>query len=819
MIGILTEKPSAAKNFAAALHAKKTGPNYKGNFEGSDLIIVHSYGHLFGLVYPRYQVVKEKEAQYASWNIQCLPWDDKDILWKKAPLPKTKEAIGNIKKTLENCSEIIIATDNDPSGEGNLLAAEILLATHLNTKNLSRMYFEDESVKSIQKAFKSRKSILSLQDNPDLKKGLYRERFDFLSMQHTRIATYYSGCNAVLRQGRLKSLMNSLVGRQFDAINAYKKIPYYQNRFRDENENVYIDVDEAMYPDKKDVPTVYTSSAVVIDKRQIKHTVPPRLLDMAGLSSLLAKKYSAITILQTYQKMYEKQIVSYPRTEDKYISPEQFNELLPNIDKIAALVNVDPSLLTHRQPRKTHVKTGGAHGANRPGTNVPPTLESLRSFGSGAEDIYEILALNTLAMFAEDYEYIQQKGHLEKYPSFQCVTNIPHKAGFKKIFSDQDEKDDTTGKSLGTMAEPFIHEGFPKSPIRPTMKWLMKQLEKWDVGTGATRTSIYAEITQQSNKNNKYPLLHDTKGKITMTEYGRLSYQLTQGTHIADVKMTEKMQQTMREVASGRTDLAEELHKMKDIVAEDMKTMQENAARLNITISDKPEVITGLWNGVSVVIKATWGGHKWTNEESDKLFAGEEIIIHGLKGKDGKPYDVKGKLAKQKYNEKDFIGFAVTGYISDDRITGKWNGETVSIKKEWNGHTWTNEELKALFDGKEIILRRLQGKDGKIYDIKGKLAKQEYNGRKFVGFTTTEYIDDDKVTGMWKEKNVSIKKEWNGHTWTAEELKDLFAGKEITVYGFKGKTGKEYGVVGKLSNQTYNGRKFVGFKRIRFADN
>lgn len=72
---------------------------------------------------------------------------------------------------------------------------------------------------------------------------------------------------------------------------------------------------------------------------------------------------------------------------------------------------------------------------------------------------------------------------------------------------------------------------------------------------------------------------------------------------------------------------------------------------------------------------------------------------------------------------------------------------------------------------------------------------------------------------MWKEKNVSIKKEWNGHTWTAEELKDLFAGKEITVYGFKGKTGKEYGVVGKLSNQTYNGRKFVGFKRIRFADN
>ena len=189
MIGILTEKPSAARNFAKALLAKKNGQNFKGNFEGNDIIIVHSYGHLYGLVYPRYQVPKEKELRYASWNIQYLPWDDNDICWKKAPLPKTKEAIENIKTTLENCSEIVIATDNDPSGEGDLLAGEILLGTHLDAKKLSRMYFADESVKSIQKAFLNRKTIPKLQDNPEFKKGLYRERLDFLSMQHTRIAT------------------------------------------------------------------------------------------------------------------------------------------------------------------------------------------------------------------------------------------------------------------------------------------------------------------------------------------------------------------------------------------------------------------------------------------------------------------------------------------------------------------------------------------------------------------------------------------------------------------------------------------------------
>lgn len=818
MIGILTEKPSAARNFAKALLAKKNGQNFKGNFEGNDIIIVHSYGHLYGLVYPRYQVPKEKELRYASWNIQYLPWDDNDICWKKAPLPKTKEAIENIKTTLENCSEIVIATDNDPSGEGDLLAGEILLGTHLDAKKLSRMYFADESVKSIQKAFLNRKTIPKLQDNPEFKKGLYRERLDFLSMQHTRIATYYSGCNAVLRQGRLKSVMNNLVGKQFEAIDAYKKIPYYQNRFKDENGNVYINAEEEMYPNKNDVPAIYTTSSVIIDEKQIKHTAPPRLLDLAGLSSALSKKFGANTVLRTYQKMYEKQIVSYPRTEDKYISPEQFKELLPDIDKIAILVGVDSSLLTHRQPRKTHVKAGGAHGANRPGTNVPSSMDSLQQFGDGAEDIYRILALNTLAMFAEDYEYIQEKGHLEKYPNFQCVTNIPHKQGFKRIFCDQDEQDKTTGKVLGSNAVPFIHEGFPKPPVRPTMKWLMKQLEKCDVGTGATRTSIYAEITQQSGKSD-YPLLHDAKGKITMTEYGRLSYKLTEGTHIADIKMTEKMQQTMREVADNRLDLTEELHQMRNIVTDDIKTVKKNATRLNITIPDKQEVITGLWQGISVAIKPTWGGHKWTKEEINKLFAGEEVIIYGLQAKDGKKYDVKGKLARQKYEGKEYVGFAVTKYMSEDRISGMWNNEMVSIKKEWNGHTWTKEELADLFDGKEIVVRGLCGKDGKKYDVKGKLAKQTYKGKKYVGLTITEYMDEDRVTGIWNGRRISIKKEWNGHTWTSGELKSLFAGEKITVYGFRGKNKKEYGVVGKLSEQSYNGRKFVGFKRLGFADN
>ena len=47
---------------------------------------------------------------------------------------------------------------------------------------------------------------------------------------------------------------------------------------------------------------------------------------------------------------------------------------------------------------------------------------------------------------------------------------------------------------------PFCFEGANKRPQKPTMKWLTKRLEKYNVGTGATRTSTLAEITKDEDR-------------------------------------------------------------------------------------------------------------------------------------------------------------------------------------------------------------------------------------------------------------------------------------------------------------------------------
>ena len=74
---ILCEKPSAAKNYAKALGGMK------GTFNGKQYQIVNSVGHIFSMSAPEKQVSKENIDKYTNWDISNLPWDYRDIAFKK----------------------------------------------------------------------------------------------------------------------------------------------------------------------------------------------------------------------------------------------------------------------------------------------------------------------------------------------------------------------------------------------------------------------------------------------------------------------------------------------------------------------------------------------------------------------------------------------------------------------------------------------------------------------------------------------------------------------------------------------------------------
>ena len=837
MLGILCEKPSAARNFAKALGGMS------GSFDGVDYVIANARGHLYEFDDPSEMVAEDLKSKYKFWDLANLPWNEKDFRWSYRKKKDVNSVLSEIKSKFSKCDRIAISGDLDPTGEGFLLCYEVISQLKLNPSNgFCRFEFLDESPKEIQKGFRNLRPVPDINKDPEFLMSFYRCRWDFLSMQFTRVATQLSGTrDSLLREGRLKSAMIVIVGNQLKAISEYKKIPSYQNRFKDENGVVYIDKEEPTYPKREDVPQKYNPSDVVLDSKTIKHSAPPKLLDLAGLSSILAPKgLSPKQTLETYQKLYEAGICSYPRTEDKVVSPEQFNELLPLIDQIANLVGVDTSILTHRQPRASHVKAGGAHGANRPGLTVPSQLGDAfdAQYGKGATDIYTVLAKNYLSILGEDYEYEQQVGHVKDYPSFVGKANVPKSMGYKAIFSDEEPDEDENAKGLGTHADPFIHEGFPPKPQAPTMKWLMKQLEKRDVGTGATRTSTYAEITKPDSKNAKRfcQIFIDKKGKITMAQCGEMSYHLLPGTHIGSLDLTEQVQKEMKAVSRGEADPDQLLSNMQKLVVDDIAVMKENAVKMHDALGlpeggvQQKEKVSGVYqpSGANVTFARVWSGHRFSDQEVEDLLAGKEITVMDFKNAQGKTWAGAGKLAEQdtKDGKRKYWGFMRTRYVDDpnDRtfVTGVFapTGKEVRFRREFRKKELSEEMIKNLLAGNEVEVTGLVSKDGREYGVKAKLDNYEYNGKRYFGVVQTGFLDNkqsdaDYAEGVFAPTGASIRfrRTTRGYTFTDQEVADLLAGKKVTATFISQKTNKPYEATGGLAEQTTDkGNKFWGFK-------
>lgn len=703
---IVAEKPSAARNMADALGGMASA------FEGTRYEIVALRGHLYEFREPHEQVPAGLVDRYRSWDLEHLPWNPADLRWERKP--SAQSGVAEILRTLEakarTASEVVVATDVDPSGEGGLLFAEPMLELGIVPSKLTRMYFTDEAAVSIQKAFRSRREIVGgVEEFDEYKKALARSRFDWLTQQFTRVATVTAAQRAVLRQGRLKSAMLLLVGEQLKAHTSWVKRPFFQNRFEDENGVRYLDPEEPSFPDPGSVPQKYTPSAVVVDSRVEKRVAPPRLLDLAGLSSRLSSRgVKAEQVLTTYQRMYEDQVVSYPRTEDKTITMEQFAELVPVVDQIARVVGVDVALLTVRVPRKTHVKDAGAHGANRPGLNVPASREEIeQKYGNTGVLIYEELAQSFLAMLADDYVYEAQTGHLQEYPSFIGRAAVPVSLGWKKIFAedttDQEPDDDAPAVvGLGASAVPFVYEGKNKRPEHPSMKWLMRQLEKRDVGTGATRTSTYAELTRESSASNKWPLMVDARGKTTLTEYGDMGYRLLPGTRIGDLGITEHVYAEMRAVAAGTRTVDDVTQVVSQWVAEDIVTMTRNAAvmrdELGLTVTQPREMVEGTWNGQAVRFGRIWSGHRFTDAECEQLLAGDEISFTAISAKKeaagaaDPSFPARGRLATKRVEGRTLVVFEPQFGNTDA------DGNDVP-PAAWCQHTFTAEESSTLAEG------------------------------------------------------------------------------------------------------------------------
>lgn len=780
---ILAEKNYAAREFAKALGGMS------GVYQGIAYEISAASGHLLELLEPHEMVPKEKEAMYKSWqDLDSMPWPASDFSWRKRPAKRKDKKTGRVTTTgallkslreqAMKCDVFVIATDLDPSGEGEMIGWEVVDAIGWKGP-VKRMNFYSEAAKDVQEAFVN---MVDLDPNKrkdgDYLKAESRQYWDFMSMQLTRVATVVAQQNQasdkVVREGRLKSVMVKMVYDRLEEIKNYVKRPYYEARFKDDVGNVFKrkvdkeDPEAFFHKELADAETEvksYKQATVQKIGEKVKYQAPPMLYTLSDLGAILSKRgFTTKEVNDTYQKMYEAQIVSYPRTEDNYISPEQFNEMLPFVDEIARVVDVDVSLLSYRKPRKNHVKTGGAHGANRPGKKVPKRLNDLQAFGKAAVPIYELVAKNFLAMFGENYEYTSVEANLKEYPEFTATLHVPSgKPCFKDVFNAEQFKekdasdDDETGTKLGTKADPFVYEGSNKKPSQPTLTWLMNQITKYGVGTGATRNETFTAVSSGSNA-----MIRMNKGKLSLNELGYISAHLLQGTYIGSVKATAQLQDLISQIGKFQAKQSQIFTHVIKVVAHDKDVMVKNGKTLVSTLGLKPvakrvakeKVTKRFVDGTDRTISRVYSGHRFTDEELEALFAGETIQIQ-VEASDDKCYSVKGKLEEYMFKNRKIFGFK-------REAPKPKTMENAKIPESYAGHVFSKTEIQQLRQGKTIELVDCVSGKGNVFSAFAKLGPKEYNGHKYIGLVIE-----------FPERESTIPKKLGTYEFTDEELKQL----------------------------------------------
>lgn len=114
-----------------------------------------------------------------------------------------------------------------------------------------------------------------------------------------------------------------------------------------------------------------------------------------------------------------------------------------------------------------------------------------------------------------------------------------------------------------------------------------------------------------------------------------------------------------------------------------------------------------------------------------------------------------------------------------ERFEGVWNGENVNPKRVWSGHRFTDDEIKDLLAGKEIVITAISSRTLKDFKCRGRLSRQVYGGREYVGFERTGFINDGPTS-------------WCMHDFTDDEKKTLLSGGTVKVMNFTGKSGRRF---------------------------
>ena len=675
---VIAEKPSVAQSIAKVIGADKREDGY---LEGNGYLVSWCVGHLVELAPP-----EAYDEKYEKWRYSDLPILPSE--WKYQISDATRKQFGILKKLMEreDVTGLVEATDAGREGE---LIFRLVYHQAKCKKPFERLWISSMEDQAISDGFSNLQNGKKYDDL--YRAALCRERADWsVGMNATRLFSTLYG--QTLNVGRVMTPTLAMIVQREAEIESFKPEPIYRlsiscggitavsDRFekKEDAENIFKVLEEQK-----------TAQVIKIDPAD-KQEKAPQLYSLTALQRD-ANRFLGFTAQQTLdytQSLYEKKLVTYPRTDSRFLT-EDMEKMIPDLArKMASKFGYTKNISVYPKQVINNSKVSDHH-AIIPTVNVADT--EFGKLPSGEQKVLSLITARLLSALGESA--VRSEVDVEFTCAdtvFKVKTKNLTKKGWREIqdwimgssMDSENEKEEksgnanmlaciamlTNGKSY-PLQNPKMEEGktspkkhFTEDSLLSAMERagseeMPDEAERKGIGTSATRAATIEKLVRigfverKGNKKTKY-LLPTHKGVALITVMPE---------QIQSPSMTAEWEQKLLDVEKGTFQDAEFMREIDGMITELVGTYKivEDAELLMTPSAEKIGICPSCGQHVVERQKGyscenrqcnfvLWKqnrffealGKKMTKQTAIKLLSDGKVALKGCKSKKtGKSYD------------------------------------------------------------------------------------------------------------------------------------------------------------------------------------
>ena len=653
----IAEKPSVAREFAKALGMKgaATAGARDGYLENEDTIVTWCVGHLITMSYPEVY-----DPALKKWSFDTIPFIPEEYKYEIIDASSKQFQIVSKLLNREDVGRIYVCTDSGREGEYIYRLVEQMAGVDKSKKDRRRVWIDSQTEEEIMRGIREAKE-LSAYDN--LSDAAYlRAQEDYLmginfsralSLKYSYTVRNYLGMDrCVIAVGRVMTCVLGMIVKREREIRQFVPTPFYrvlastegfEAEWKTTKDSAYLD-SPLLYKENgfkkeesaKQLITELSADApieLIVQKveKKTEKKAPPMLYNLAELQNDCSRlfKISPTDTLNTVQTLYERKLVTYPRTDARVLSTAVAKEIGKNI---GGLQKYEPLA----QYAQYIMQQGGYKGvAKSKYVNdkqitdhyaIIPTGQGLGNL-NGLNDIqrkvYDIIARRFLSIFfpAAEYEKVslvlsrqihtvvgeKENGTESFFANFKRLKN-PGYLTIAGLSSDKkQEEQKLTDEELAKIAslkkgdaipvQTFnIKEGETSPPKRYSSGTLIlamenagqliedeelrSQIKGSGIGTSATRDSIITKLVT-----NKYIALNKKTQIVTPTFLGEIIYDVCLNSiqSLLWAEMTASWEKGLSGVAEGTISKDEYTAKMNKFVCDNTYAVKQIRNQNQIT--------------------------------------------------------------------------------------------------------------------------------------------------------------------------------------------------------------------------------------------